>query len=372
MSSGQKFKPYIHTDGDKWDHYFVDPKSGIIYFEKRHNGKRIKFSTKETNGIKAKRFANSEFDRRIGRKKLQPQNLIGEELQAWLLVKESENLDYDTMNNIRRAAMQIGWYWENKLPSEITLDEAPLWYEWWKENHSDISIENAVKYMNTFCRYLTQKVINDRAVLAAAPKFKDPDAKEVIIKRKDKTKNVFTSDEFRSIYRSAANSDEAIVVLFMYTMATRIEETMSMEFEKHILLDQELPVYRWFEGSNKADLKGEHAIHQSLIPALNELRGRRASEGTRLLFPQKKNKSKPRAEQDIEWKKWYKRADLKWHWTSKTCRHTCLTNLFNDPKNPQATLCKQYRVSMSVALETYIKTTKAAMLHLRDAIVVDL
>jgi hypothetical protein len=374
MSSRQKFVPYVHIDGSVWEHFFVDTKSGMIYFEKKHNGKRIKFTTKEKfpNGIKAKRFANAEFDRRVGRKKIVARALIGEELDSWLAVKESENLDYDTLNNIRRARLQIGWYWENKLPSEITMDEAPLWYAWWKENHSDISIENAVKYMNTFCKYLTQKVVHGHAILAAAPRFKDPDAKIVLIKRKEKTKRIFTKEEFTTIYQKALNPVEGLAVLFMYTMATRVEETLSTEFGKHIVLDTAIPVYRWFEGSNKADLAGEHALHPSLIEPLRKLQAQRLLEGTCLVFPQQWDNQKPLKEQQIDWAAWRKRARIGFHWTSKTCRHSILSELLNDPRLPQVTVCKQYRVSMAVALETYVKTTKAAMMLLRDAVVVEL
>lgn len=368
MSSHQKLVPYLHTDGKTWPHYFVDERSGIIYFEKKHNGKRVKFSTKVKSGVKARVFANAEFDRRIGKKKSHVRTLIKEELRAWVKVKESEDLDYDTLNNIRRAAKQIGEYWGDMLPDEITVDSAPLWYEYWQLKHSDISIENAVKYMNAFCRYLNQKVVGGQALLPAVPKFSAPDRKVRMIARKKKQERILTTDEFTKIFQAASSDEERIAALFMYTMAARVEETLTLDFDRTILLDQDVPAYRWFAGQNKADLVGEHALPSVLIPYLEALREVRKSQGTTLLFPQKINNQVPLKEQQIDWNSWRDRADLGWHWTSKIFRHTCLSNLFNDPRNPQATICKQYRVSLQVALETYVKTTRAAMLLMRDII----
>lgn len=374
--AGQKLIPYIHPeDGKAWDYFFVDVKSQIIYFEKKHNGKRIKFSTKEKypgGGVRAKRFANAEFDRRIGKKKVFVKNLIKEELELWLKVKEAENLAYDTMNNIRRAARQIEEFWGDMLPNEITIDNAPLWYEFWKLNHPDISIENAVKYMNNFCEYLSQKQVNGVALLAAVPKFADPDRKKALIKRKKKKERILTAAEFKTIYATASRLEDRVLALFMYTMATRVDETLKARFGVHIILDGDIPVYRWFIGSNKADLAGEHALHPALIPLLKELYLLRKAEGTDCLFPQKNNNQNPLREQQIDWDTWREKANLGWHWTSHIFRHSCLSELFNNPTNPQATICKQYRVSLAVALDTYIKTTKAAMLALRDAIKVEL
>lgn len=371
----QKLIPYVHKDGEVWEYFFVDEKSQIIYFVKKHNGKRIKFTTNEKypdGGVKAKRYANAEFDRRTGKKTKHVRILIGEELDLWLAVKETEDLAYDSMNNVKRAAKQIREFWGKKLPSEITVDNAVEWYAFWKKRHPDISIENAAKYMNNFCQYLSLKRVNDHPLIYGVPTFYDPDRKRAMAKRKAKTQHVFSEAEFKAIRHHALNWIEGLVVHFMYVMATRVEETLQTEFEKHIILDLEVPVYRWFYGSNKADLSGEHALHPSLIEPLNRLRELRRSEGTKLLFPQKGNNQAYLKEQQIDWAAWRERVHLPWHWTSKTFRHTCLTNLFNDPRNPHAPIMKLYRVSFQVAMETYVKVTPESVLLLRNSIKVDL
>lgn len=375
MSAKQKLVPYVHTDGQEWDHYFFDPRSQIIYFLKSHNGKKIKFSTKEKipNGLKAKRYANAEFDRRTGKRKAHVRTLIKEELAAWELLKESEGHKYDTMNNIRRARKQIEEFWGDRLPPEITRDTLAEWYAWWRANHPDIQIENAVKYMRNFARYLHEKVVNDRPLLASVPKISDPNRKAIRAKRAKKKERVLTGPEFKQIHSTAANSIEALVAHIMYTMATRIDETLKLDFRDKIRLDEEVPVYRWNVGETKAEaLEGRHALHLSLLEPLRELRVQRRAERTTLLFPQKINNQAPLREQQIDWDAWRKRADLEWHWTPHTFRHTCLTNLFNDPRNPHAVICKQYRVSLGVALETYVKVTREAMLSIRDTIEVSL
>lgn len=353
-------------------HLFVDPNTGIIYFEAKISGKRIKFSTQETNPIKAKRIANEELDKRLGRKTSHVRTLIIEELQAWLLFKESEGLKYDTLNNIKRAKRQIQPFWGKKLPSEINRDSFAEWCSWWKDHHPNIEMENAVKYFNNFCKYLHEKVVNDRPLLPSALRFKDPNRHEIEAQRALKKERVFSDEEFQKVYVTALNSTEALIIHFMYTMATRIDETLKLDFGGRILLDLELPVYRWTAGNNKARRIGEHALHSSLIDKMKVLRAQRQVEGTNLLFPQKNNNQVAISEQQVDWEAWRERAQVGWHWTPHTFRHTALTNLFNDPRNPQAVLCKQYRVSLDVALKTYVKVNRDAMLIVSKSIEVKL
>lgn len=373
MSSRQKLVPYVHTDGEVWEYFFVDVKSKVIYFEKRHNGKRVKFSTHEKvpNGVKAKRFANTEFDKRTGKKKDHVRNLIKEELVLFEKVKDGENLSYFTQKSYKRGIKDIKAFWGDKLPSEINRDTLSEWYAWWRANKK-IEIENAVKWMRNFCKYLSQKTVNGMPLLPAVPTISDPNRKQIMIARANKKERVISPDEFKIIYDKAENEDHQILVLFMYTMATRIDETLNLDFKRTILLDEPLPVYRWFAGQNKADLVGQHAIPTCLVEPLRKLREQRRAEGTDLLFPQKKNIHVGLREQQIEWEFWRERAALGWHWTPHTFRHTCLTNVLNDPRYPQLVVCKQYRVSPQVAAKTYVKTKQETMLLLRDAIEVKL
>ena len=361
--------PYVHTDGQTWPHFFADAKSGVIYFMKSHGGKKIKFSTKEKipNGVRAKRFANIEFDKRIGKNTRFVRSLIKEELDAWLLFKESEGLSQHTMYAVRRCHAQIGEFWGDMLPTDITRDSFAEWVVWWSANKPGLEMESQVKYFNNFCTYLHEKVVNGRPLLPSKLKFRDPKRHETLASRAKKKERILSIDEFRTILSTAPSEIERLVVLFMYTMASRIDETLTLDFQR-IILDAEVPLYRWTYGNNKAKRTGEHALHSSLIEPLRALRERRKAEETELLFPQKLDNQKPLKEQQIDWAAWRERAGIGFHWTPHTFRHTCLTNLFNDPRNPQATIIKQYRVSLQVALDTYVKVTKESMLILRDSI----
>lgn len=370
MSAGQKLVPYIHTDGQIWKHYFVDTKSQIIQFEARINGKKIKFSTKEKfpNGVKAKRFANAELERRLGKKKVIVQNLIKEELDLYKKVKDAENLSYFTIKSYERGIRDIKLFWGDMLPHEINRDNLALWYEWWPKNKPGVEIENCIKWMRNFCKYLSQKTVNGMPILPAVPTITDPKRKQTMINRANKKQRIFTPEEIKVICDTAESWIYALVIKFMTTMATRIDETLELEFEKTIFLDEPIPVYRWFAGQNKADLVGQHALHLSLIEPLKKLREIRRAEGTRKLFPQKLNNQVGLREQQIDWNGWRKRANLGWHWTPHTCRHYCLTVIFNDPRVPQLVACKQFRISAKVAEETYVKTRVETMLLLRDIV----
>lgn len=367
----QKLVPYVHSDGQTWDHFFVDPKTGIIYFERRMDRKRIKFSTKTTNGIKAKRIANEQLAVRLGIKKKFVRTLISEELKLWLLIKEGESLKYDTLNNVRRAARQIEEFWGDLLPSEIDRDKCAEWYAWWRQKHPDIEMENAIKYFRNFCKYLHEKVVHGHALLPAIPRIADPNRKKIKAQRQRKKERIISSEEFAKIYRTAATPAEGLVVLFMYTMATRIDETLKLEFGSTILLDREYPVYRWFIDTNKAELKGQNLLHLALIKPLQALQEQRSFEGTRLLFPQKMDNTRPLREQLIDWEAWRERANLGWHWTPHTFRHTALTNLMAAGVQ-HGLICTAFKISIQVLLETYYHVTMEELLSARGKIQVNL
>lgn len=367
---GQRLEPFI-LNGVPQSNFYVDPKTRVLYFKKGHAGKKIKFSckAKESEFIKAKRFANKEFDRRIGKSKTIVQSLNKDELAAWLLVKESEGLAYDTMNNIRRAEKQIGEFWGNQFPHQITKDNMPVWYEWWARNYPDIDMENAIKYMRNFCRYLAQKIVNGRPLLAVVPDITDPNYKKIRRRRKKAKENIFTSRDFKKIISTAASERDRLIVLIMYTMATRITETLEMRWRKEVVEVDGAWRYIWSDGQNKADLDGWHVFHPQIQKTLNGYW--HDTDGLRL-FPQKGDASKALREQQIDWQAWRDRAKLDYHWTPHTFRHTCLSNLFNDPANPQALICKLYRVSLAVAMESYIKPTEEGRERMAKAIKVEL
>lgn len=369
----QKLIPLYAGETRERDLY-VDAKTDVIYFVRSIEGKKLKFSTgvKMPNLKGARRAANLKLNQKLNAKRQPKQTLIKDELSAWIVVKENEGLAEDTMNNIRRARKQIEEFWGSKFPYEITADNLTEWYAWWPENNPKSEMENAVKYLRNFCKYLAQKIVRDRPLLPAVPKISDPNYKKIRRARKKKKERIITGPEFKTIIEKAESFSHKLLVLFMYTMASRITETLELRFGEEILLDLEPPRYIWREGQNKADLDGWHALHPKLIGPLGRRREACKTEGTIRLFPQLNDNSKALKAQQIDWAGWRRRANLGWCWTPHTFRHTCLSNLFNDPKNPQALICKLYRVSLAVASETYIHPTDEGREIFRNAIKVEL
>jgi integrase len=368
MSANQVLVPLFDKETRVPD-LFVDQKTQVIYFLKSINNRKLKFSTKirAPNILKAKRVANLELTKRLGKKKSRVTPLIRDELENWVRSKESENHKPLTLKNIRNARKQIEGFWGDMFPHEINKDNLGPFYDWFSATYPGQQKENAIKYLRNFSRYLAQKVVNGVPLLPTVPDIPNPDYKEVRAQRKKRKENIFTSSDFKKIY-DAGNEDERIVCLFMYTMASRIDETLNLRFGHEILLDRKTPIYKWQVGQNKADLTGQHALHPSLIEPLKSLYARRKAEGTNRLFPQQGDKSKALKPQMIDWSAWRKRAALDWHWTSHTFRHTCLSLLFNNPNNPQALICKLYRVSFAVAMDVYIKPTEEGIEKMRTAI----
>lgn len=350
--------------------FFFDPKSAVIYFVKSLNNKKIKFSTKTKmpDIKKARRIANAELTKRLNKKKNRITPLIKDELELWLKVKVNEGVKYDTLNNIKRAKDQIEEFWGERFCSEITQDNLAEWYVAFKAKHPDIRMENAIKYMRNFSSYLARKVVDGAPLLAAVPPIKDPEFGEIWAERVKKKQNIFSNADLKAIVETAENPEDQLVVLIMYTMATRVTETLTMRFGHEVLMNRKPPIYRWTVGQNKADLVGEHTFHPVLIPRLETLKLKRDAEKTDRLFPQLHDNQAALREQQIDWAAWRKRANIGWHWTPHTFRHTCLSNLFNDEKNPQALIIKLYRVSLATALATYIKPTEEGREKMRQAI----
>lgn len=375
--SNQTFEKLFDDKGNRVDGYFFDPSNDIIHFIKSIDGKPIKFSTgvKRPKIAQAKKVAGRKLKEKLGLTKAKHKSLLGDELDLWLKVKESEGLKYDTLNNIRRAHKQLKEFWGDRFCHEINLDVLPEFYDWWSENYKDLQMENAVKYLRNFARYLATKVVNGAPLLAAVPKIKDPNYSEIRAQRKKKKEMVIHKEDLKKILENADFEDDSLLArdrqtlaLIMYTMATRITETLTMRFGEEILMSGARPRYRWTIGQNKADLYGEHEFPEILASRLLELYERRKKEGTNYLFPQKLDNRKALKSQQVNWEEWRKKASIGFHWTPHTMRHSCLTHLFNDEKNPQALILKLYRVSLAVALETYVKVTKSGIEKMRESI----
>lgn len=368
----QKLEAIFGKDGQRVAGLFVDPRSKIIYSLTSIKNKKHKFSTKVKlpNVAQAKRVANLRLSEIFGSNKKSITPLIKDEIPKYILLKESEGLDPKTLAVIRRVMRnRIEPFWGAMQTSEITRDKIP---DWFASLHAKFPGEqhfNDVKYLRNFSKYLSETQHNGKALLPAVPRIVDPDHKRVIAVRKKKNERIFTKQEFRKIVK-VASSTECILAYIMYTMATRIEETLNMKFGEQVIKKGRRWEYVWTAGQNKADHEGRHDFPNSMTVRLcerwEELNGQ--EKITDRLFPQQYNPQAPLRAQQIDWDGWRKRANLGWHWTSKTFRHTCLSNLFNNEKLPQALILKLYRISLAVALDVYVKPTESGREKMRNAI----
>jgi len=177
--------------------FFYDRQTEVIYFLKSINNKKIKFSTKVKlpDLAKAKRVANGLLKKKLAPNKAVVRTLIKDEIEHWFQTKQSEGLKYDTLNNVRRAKNEIAEYWGSMFPSDITRDSIAKWVNWFKQTKPDRQIENNIKYMRVFCRYLAEKVQHGYPLLPAVPKIKNPDYREVRAARKKKKEKILSHDD---------------------------------------------------------------------------------------------------------------------------------------------------------------------------------
>lgn len=347
-------------------HFYADSVTGIVYLVKSIGGKKIKISsgTRRENMLTAKRIANQKLRIKLSGARTRITPLIKDELPLWRVVKQSEKLSPATLTNIDQAIKRIDGFWGSMFPHEITRDNIAKWHVWLEKNYPGQLKEKPIKYLRNFSRYLAEKVQHGQPLLPAVPRISNPDYRETMAARKKKKGRTFTAEEFKAVF-DAGNNTERLAAVFMYTMGARIEETLTLKFDEQIVgLLGDRPLYCWEIGQNKADLWGRHALH----PLAVDLFRARAKLTGQLAFPQKNNAKKPMRPQMIDWDGWRDRANLGWHWTSHTFRHTCLTRLFSDEKNPQALICKLYRVSLAVAMTTYIHATDQGIEKMREAL----
>lgn len=375
--SNQTFEKLYDDKGNRVDGYFFDPSNDIIHFIKSIDGRIIKFSTgvKRPKIAQAKKEAGRKLKEKLGTKKSNVSTLIGDELKKYEKVKATEGHDPRYFNLIKRCIRQIRPFWEDKFPHEIDADNMADFYIWFKETYPDIGMDNPLKTLRNFATYLSTKVVNGKPLLPAIPKMKDPDAAEVKARRKKAKENIFEIEDVNRVIEAADIEDPSltveerrILISIMYTMCTRIEETLNMRFGDQVLFEEDSCIYRWTIGQNKADLWGQHHFPSKLVPRLKALYEKRKKEGTDLLFPQKRDNKKPLKPQQIKWDKWREKANLPFHWSSHTCRHSGLSRLFNDERNPQALILMLYRVSLRTALDTYVKGTKSGREKMKEAI----
>lgn len=365
----QKLEPLFYKS-ERVDGYFFDPSTDIVYFLKSMNGRKVKFSTKTKKEFvaRAKVVANQKLKELFGDKKIQIFPLIKDELPKWRAVKTAEGLDHGTLQKIKQAIPRIEGFWGSKFPKEIDADSFSEWLAWLSKEYPGQQKFNAIKYFKNFARYMNSKQHEGYALLPAVPRMSDPDHRQNMAARKKKTERILTKSEFRKILR-AADPTEYLVAQIMCRMATRIEETLNMSFGEQILRNKNGSgwTYVWSIGQNKADLIGQHQFPDDLRIALDRRYQELRSTSSYRLFPQLFDPSKALRPQQIDWADWRKRAKLGWHWTSKTFRHTCLSQLFNNPRYSHAVICALYRVSLKVAIETYVKPTKASVQLLKNA-----
>lgn len=359
----QKLVP-LFDKGERIAGMFFDKKTDIVYFLKSIGAKKYKFTTgvKRDQIPSAKRVANLKLRKALGTDKTFVRPLIKDEVPKWIEAKESDDLDPATMIKVRDAVKRIEPFWGSMLTSEITRDNIAAWTKWLEQEFPGQQKENAFKYLRNFAKYLSAKQHNGASLLPAMPNISDPDRKKTKAERKKRKGRIFTAEEFKDIYRAGSPIERALAII-MYTMATRVHETLSLKRGEQVIETDDGLVYQWSHGQNKADLDGEHFFHSKAAKAINAI----YRDDTDFLFPQR-NLKQPLKAQQIEWSDWRTRAGLDWHWTSHTFRHTCLSNLFNDEKNPQALICKLYRVSLAVALDVYVKPTKLGILRMRDSL----
>lgn len=363
-------------DGDKRVHdFFFDEKTEVIYYLKSMGGRKEKISSgvKRSGAAeiaKAKREAFRRLKLKNAKAKQALGTLVKDQLPLWREIKVSENLDESTMKNIDQAIKRIDGFWGSMFPHEINRDNIAKWFRWLEENYPGQLKEKPIKYLRNFARYLGEKTHDGKPLLPAVPRIADPDYKAVKARRRKKKERIFTADEFCTVYMKG-NDVERLAAMFMYTMAARIDETLNLRFGREIILD-ERPRYQWEIGQNKADLWGKHRLTDRMAEMFRARQSELHAHAGDYIFPQKFDKKKPLKPQMIDWKDWRERAKLDWHWTSHTFRHTCLSNLFSDERNPQALVCKLYRVSFAVAMDTYIHPTEDGIERMRNAIQIDL
>lgn len=276
-------------------------------------------------------------------------------LKRYRARRDAGEIVSNTLKAAQRNYARLGLYWNDKAVSDITSGGWDQFQDWYSLTYYEQDFSNQLK----FFRVLVKSLFND-GILEKKPELKNRFAKAERIRRRHNKSKIFSADELHAIFTDPMASRVLIDCCYMYhDCAMRFSEVPALTWER-VSLDPDDPWVYFSEVDHKAN-------YESWVPlserCLVMLRARKEHSKSVYIFCDE-GSTIPVTRNRLKINQLFDRLGID-KASFHTFRRTRLTALFGNSKIENTDVMTNFRVSLQVALEHYIKPTKESRARVR-------
>ena len=258
-----------------------------------------------------------------------------------------------SLNTLRAAKNSLGKlriFWGHHEPSKLT-----------KEMWEKFQVKYDDKFHETqfnLCKFATvlSKFLYNKGAITKKPELKNMFARRERDARRKKKNWLLTKEQVDALDKACRNDKELLGVQLGHRLAFRISDVVRLSWERIVIVSGENRAFIEFSGEDdKAGFVGRCPLPNDLVELLMRIEKRGP-----WVFPQSRDPSIHLITQQFPFNEIKKRAG----WKKGGFHDLRRYRLSLDFKNPNLTgplVCKMRRISMAVALESYIKTNDEDM-----------
>lgn len=360
------------------EHYYYDAKSKIIYYIRKNLGKIEKVSSGvifEDKGsiIRASRIIPIKLKERQDKTKRQKQSLnklVGDylenmtDLNSHFHKSKNTPVSLETLESYKTSKSHLMPFFEGYLPSELIPDAnvdphdfKDPWIEfikYFEAKNPGFNLFNITKHFRALTKYM-----HDNGIISKRPKVFNPNAQKEKVSRRKKTHRTFDPMHI-TMMDLVCSEDQRGALWLGYNEAFRQDDCVSLEWSRINLGAS--PSVIFHGDDNKAKFVGK--IPLSDISA-DWLRQRRKGSTSPFVFPLKSDQNRSMLPQAFQFETVIRESGVNFG-SHKTLRHTRLTEDFGNSELDNALVMKVRRVSLAVALESYIHPTDGQLEKFRN------
>lgn len=330
--------------------FYVNEKTGIIYFRKSIKGRPVKISTGETQISKAKTFVDDYLlgltSDNIAKSKREKRGVINPLLSDIWQDAINERLPSRTDT----TAVRYGSVWRNdlepflkgKCASDMTPAFVIAFTNWFIKTHPKRAFFSAHKYLTMLINYMHREGYIQK-------KLTVPNIDKLNKNKKEKHFRDYTDDEKRRMVEHAVNARMELALIAYQDTGMRKMELLSREWSD---IDWDKRTIRVWSQKNK---KWRHVpLTERLLHKLEETC---CDCESKFIFPSfDGSRHIPSQLLDEDWKNTKKKADIKGRARIHDIRHTFATKTARDGW-PIAVACEILDMSADVYMSTYVHIT---------------
>lgn len=277
-----------------------------------------------------------------------PQNLnIAHEIDL-ILAEYKQRLDSgDISKNTYRSANysfgKIKKFWGHLKPSYITKER---WVKF-QTKYDERFHENQFN----ICKFFTilVRVLYEKGLLEKKPQIKNQFARRERDTRRKLKNWLYSDDQIKALESACLDDKERLATRLGHKLAFRISDVVQLTWDR-IILEGKVAFIEFGGSDDKAGAIARCPLTQDLVELLLRL-----PKVSRWVFPQKNNPDQHILTQQFDFNGIKARASIKKGGFHDLRRYR-LSLDFKNPRLTASIVCKLRRISMAVALESYIKT----------------